>query len=285
MEQNKEWVWSFPSKTFLVGEYSALVEEGCLILNTRPRFIQLENGQFLDPHQQKGGFGASSAKWLCKYLFNENLTKSEKEHIFDLNRNKLDSKLAIKLRDAYQKEIKQSEPTLKIIPSGVDVLSQCIGQVAYIDIKRGVFRSLTWPFKDLNFLIFPTGNKAFTLEHLKGNIKIQNCKLLSYKSQKVIDAFCKHEKYKFLDTLEDFDCNLEQLGLCSQETLQLKSRIKKYFIDVVVKGCGALGMDTLLLVCASDMFSDVKSFIKEDILSRDDQIITHHNLTNGILTK
>ena len=285
MKQGKDWFWSFPSKTFLVGEYSALVEEGCLILNTHPMFIQLKDGQFLDPHQQKGGFGASSAKWLCKYLSNENLTKSEKEHLFDLNRNKLDSKLAIKLRDAYQKEIKQSEPTLKVIPSGVDILSQCIGQVAYIDIKKGVFKSLTWPFKDLGFLIFPTGNKTFTLEHLKKDIKIQDCGLLAKKSQKVIDAFLENRKGQFLKTLKDFDCCLENLGFCCEQTLSLKKHIKKHFPEVLIKGCGALGMDTLLLVCASDMFSDVKSFIKKDILSRGDQIITRHNLTNGILTK
>ena len=284
MKQDKDWLWSFPSKTFLVGEYSALVEGGCLLLNTHPRFIQLKNGQFLDPHQQKGGFGASSAKWLCDHLSSNNLTKKEKEHLFDSNRNKLDTKLAIKLRNSYQKEMKQSESTLKIIPSGVDILSQCIGQVAYIDVKKGIFKSLNWPFKNLSFLIFPTGNKAFTLEHLKEDIKIQDCSLLSEKSQEVINAFLDSQKSRFLDALKDFDSHLEDLGFCCQQTLSFKKDIKKYFPEVVVKGCGALGMDTVLIVCESDIFSNIKDFIERDILFRSKrQIITHHDLTNGIL--
>ena len=283
MEQKREWSWSFPSKTFLVGEYGALVEGGCLLLNTDPRFVQLKNGQFLDPHQQRGGFGASSAKWLCKYLSCNHLTKNENERLLDVKRDELDVKLAIKLREAYQKEIKQSEPTLKIIPSGVDILSQCIGHVAYIDVKKNIFKPLSWPFNDLNFLIFPTGNKAFTLEHLKKDIKIQDCKLLSEKSQNVIDAFLKHRKSQFLSTLNNFDSCLENLGFCCEQTLSLKKHIKKYFPQVIVKGCGALGMDTLLLICPSDIFLDVKSFIKKDILSRqDDPLITHQDLTDGI---
>ena len=282
MEQNKKWAWSFPSKTFLVGEYGALVEGGCLLLNTDPRFVQLKNGQFLDPHQQ-GGFGASSAKWLCKYLSCNHLTKNEKEHLLDVKRNELNIKLAIKLREAYQKEIKQSEPTLKIIPSGVDMLSQCIGHVAYIDVKKNIFTPFTWPFKNLNFLIYPTGNKTFTLEHLKKDIKIQDCILLSEKSQNVIDAFLENQESRFLNALKNFDDCLENSGFCCKQTLSLKKNIKNHFPKVIVKGCGALGMDTLLLVCPSDIFLDVKSFIKKDILSRqDDPLITHQDLTDGI---
>ena len=283
MKQNKERSWSLPSKTFLVGEYSALVERGCLLLNTHPRFAQLKNGHFLDPHQQKGGFGASSAKWLCNYLSCNYLTKEEREHLFHPNKDQLDTKLAIKLRSAYQKEVKQSESSLKMTPSGVDILSQCIGQVAYIDVQKNIFKSLIWPFKDLSFIIFPTGNKAFTLEHLKEDIQIQDCKLLSEKSQEVIKAFLNHKKNEFLSTLNDFDCCLENLGFCCAQTLSLKKNIRKHFPKVIVKGCGALGMDTLLLICASDMISNIKDFIENNILPQPiDQIITHHDLTDGI---
>ncbi len=284
MKKNKEWLWSFPSKTFLVGEYSALVSGGCLLLNTYPRFVQLKNGQFLDPHQQKGGFGASSAQWLCSYLSSNHLTKDEKEHLFNSNKNELDANLAIKLKNAYQKEIKKSEPALKITPSGVDILSQCIGQVAYINVQKNIFKSLKWPFKDLSFLIFPTGNKAFTLEHLKEDIQIQNCKLLSEKSQDVIDAFLNHKETEFLSTLKEFDLHLEHLGFCCTQTLALKKKIRNHFPQVIVKGCGALGMDTLLLICKSDVLSDVKDFIQKDILiQQNDQIITTQDLTDGIL--
>ena len=283
MKKNKEWLWSFPSKTFLVGEYSALVEGGCLLLNTYPRFVQLKNGGFLDPHQQRGGFGASSAQWICSYLSSHHLTKNEKEHLFNSNKNELDANLAIQLKSTYQKEIKKSEPTLKTVPSGVDVLSQCIGQVAYIDVQKGIFKSLKWPFKNLSFLIFPTGNKAFTLDHLKEDIQIQDCKLLSKKSQEVINAFLNHKENEFLNTLKEFDLCLEHLGFCCAQTLALKKSIRKHFPQVIVKGCGALGMDTLLLICRSDVLSGVKDFIQKNILSQqNDQIITTKDLTNGI---
>ena len=267
--------FKLPSKTFLVGEYGVLSKGASLLLNTSPQF-QFQNGHFFDPHQQKGGFGASSAKWLCYYLSSHKLNAYEKTKLIHHSLNK---HLALKIINKYQKDIQQNN---KIAPSGVDILSQCVGQVAYIDIQNGIFRTLSWPFKDLSFLIFSTGNKTLTYQHLQRGINLQSCKLLAQASQKVIDAFCKHEKKIFLDTLQEFDHSLEQLGFCCQETIHLKKQIKKHFADIMVKGCGALGMDTLLIICKSDVFSDVKRFVQKGV-SHKTRIITNDDLTDGIL--
>lgn len=262
-----------PSKTFLVGEYGALSKGPALLLNTLPLF-QFQNGQFSDPHQQKGGFGASSAQWLCHYLSNYELNAKEEKELFHHSLNK---QLALKIRDKYQKDIHQND---KIAPSGVDILSQCVGQVAHIDIQNGIFKALSWPFKDLSFLIFSTGNKTLTHQYLQEGIDLQSCVLLAEKSQKVIDAFCNHKKNNFLETLKEFDRSMESLGFCCQETIQLKKQIKKHFPEITIKGCGALGMDTLLIICESHRLPDIKSFAQKNISHK---TYTNDDLTDGIL--
>lgn len=101
---------SVASKTFLVGEYAALLKSPCLVLNTTPRFsLELRHKhnefiahhdnfnsitpagkflhvhykdfehndiQFFDPHYGRGGFGASSAQFALLYLAQKYKNKS-----------------------------------------------------------------------------------------------------------------------------------------------------------------------------------------------------------------
>lgn len=248
-------MFSLPSKTFLVGEYGVLARGGALLFNTHPCF-EFKDGQFFDPHQHKGGFGASSAKWLFQHL---SVCYNDK---WELLTKGLNQKLALKLQTEYQKTYAHASQD-QILPSGVDMLSQCVGQVAYIDVAQGIFQSKLWPFKGLDLLIIPTGNKTFTYQHLKNGIDIKACRCLAQKAQKAIEAFCDIREKDFLMALEDFDNVLEQFGLCCQQTMDIKKQIRKTFPSVFVKGCGALGMDTLLIICQPDLLSDINNFLKE----------------------
>src|SRR5262249_7567087 len=86
---------NLPSKTYLLGEYIVLEGAPCLILNTPPYFkaefpstvkndfhpkspagLLLEENadffkndtvEFFDPHEGKGGFGASGAQFIAAY--------------------------------------------------------------------------------------------------------------------------------------------------------------------------------------------------------------------------
>ena len=277
-----------PSKTFLIGEYGVLQEGGALLLNTLPYF-QFQDGHFLDPYQQNqndktqkaskvGGFGASSAKWLCQYLSGNHLSEYEKTCLFHHN---LSAKLASKIKNQYQKDMSQGG----IAPSGVDVLSQCLGGMCYIDIPKNTFKILPFKefFKGLSFVICTTGHKILTHQHLKENINLQACQLLAQKSQKAIKALLQKNIPEFLKALEAFAQCLEEKGFCCQNTQKLKQHIKKYFPKVVVKGCGAMGMDTLLIVCQSRMLPDIKTLVKKDILAKQTggRLITNDDLKSS----
>src|SRR4051812_39210067 len=85
--------WQIPAKTFLIGEYAALVGHSAILLTTTPCFeLSLEPSEknfihpespaglwlkkqeanikltWKDPYQGQGGLGASSAQFLSCYL-------------------------------------------------------------------------------------------------------------------------------------------------------------------------------------------------------------------------
>ena len=102
-ENRNKYIFSCPSKTFLMGEYGALKNAPALLVSTSPRFkmefrqnienehslvpfweegdpllkFYMENEDALmdfhqeyeDPYDGKGGFGASSAQWVFFYSF------------------------------------------------------------------------------------------------------------------------------------------------------------------------------------------------------------------------
>ena len=263
-----------PSKTFLVGEYGVLARGGALLFNTHPCFA-FQEGVFFDPHRGQGGFGASSAEWLFRHL------ATCHEDLKQILNKRLDQKLAFKLQKKYQKTFKNEEGDQFVpLPSGVDILSQCVGRVAHIDLEKGVFQSRPWPFKGLKVIIVPTGNKVLTHEHLKKGVDLKVCQMLAQKSQKVISAFCQVQEGAFLSALEDFIQTLECQGLCCQETLGLKKWLREQFPSLLVKGCGAFGMDTLLMICRTPYFFDIKKFLKEQKFGR--ILITIDDLSEGL---
>ena len=157
-----------PSKTYLTGEYCILKEQKALIILTSPLFAvtieecndptqaidfnnipveqwaisRLKNKiiQFFDPHNNKGGFGASSACFagVWKYL------NPKKKPIQSLDEFLL---------------VQQG--------SGGDVLSQLTGGVALIDKKNKQTISLQWPWKNICCSLFRTQKKLLPMNTLE----------------------------------------------------------------------------------------------------------------------
>lgn len=291
---------SLPSKTFLVGEYGVLEGGEALLLNTHPRF-EFKEGHFFDPHRGQGGFGASSAKWLVEKLSCQGQTFLNEDDKIKLLNKALDRKLATRLRQYYQEDTKVflkklskdnetfvfSERASSYLPSGVDLLSQCTGYVAHIKTRSNICRTSIWPFKSLSFFIFLTGHKVVTHQHLSiGRFDYEKLRVLADACQKVVDAFLQKKSRTFLKTLREFDEFLEAYDLCCQPTLQIKKTIRETFPTAVVKGCGAWGMDTVLVICQSDLSDKVKAFLQEKFLTKTDQkyLMTHTDLTEGLQT-
>lgn len=243
-------VWRVPSKTFLVGEYIALKGYPSLVLTGSPFFTgqaakvgnvhpkspagRLLAGtgyelSFFDPHEGRGGFGASTAQFLMAYRLTQSvdgwshLLKTYLELFSDQHR-----------------------------PSGMDLVAQSIGGIVHCSPHLAT--SYRWPFRDLRPVIVPTGFKIPTHSHLESLDTTRiDYKLLEHLAKKAIKAFIDSEPRGFALALQSYGESLEGMGFLAPETKDFIFSIKKDFQGIqAAKGCGAFGVDTALFLLPLD---------------------------------
>lgn len=246
--------FSVPGKTFLVGEYAVLAGGSCLGLATKPQFsISLDpNGQkfhsdsaagmyleknhfenfnhiFTNPYKV-GGFGASTAEFIFSYYLNCESLKDLKE-IFHT------------YLDLYMNRKEQR-------PSGADLLTQLVGGISSIDLSSNEphVTKLSWNFQDLDFLIFSTGLKVKTHEHL-AELDRKICNELVKPSQDIVTAFKTNDSLVFTQALSEWSNKLQHLGLTAPQVVELKNYLQQQIPDILVKPCGALGADVIIILC------------------------------------
>lgn len=242
-----------PGKTFLVGEYVALIDGPALGLSTKPYFEaeyvlsskptnpyhpeslagkaydpSIGAIQFKDPYQGVGGFGASTAEYISVMAAN-NLIDPE-------NLNSL-----LKIRDEYRN---YSGDVVK--PSGYDLLFQLQGQVTYVNITEKQIKKYYWPFDNLGFFIVSTGHKVRTHEHLAELDLVKLKELIPY-AKEAVDAFFRSQEIRFLSQLKNWVNELQKRHLIVENSIQLKTQLEVHPEVLLVKPCGALGSDTLLV--------------------------------------
>lgn len=159
--------WSIPAKTFLLGEYAAVMEESAIVLTTSPCFelslnhhaelsgIHPESpaGQlwqrkkqgdyglsWFDPYQGRGGLGASSAQFIGAYLACSNSLHA--------------SPSADDLLNAYFEYAWNGEG---LRPSGYDVLAQAKHGCVYINRRKHIIECYQWAFADIGFILLHSG--------------------------------------------------------------------------------------------------------------------------------
>ena len=273
--------FSAPSKTFLVGEYAALVGGPCLLLNTEPRFegkidpdgngecvgihpkspagvwvrahrddFANINFEFVDPHEGRGGFGASGAQFLFVWAWS---------HLQN-NRN-LQQALAVDPRNVLSDFLSffsdQANP-----PSGADVVSQTVGGVLNLNMRPFSTQKYEWPFAELDFLVVPTGVKLPTHNHLK-TLNDQGLKRLRDLSATVVESFKRKAAMEFISNLQNFADELSSQGKVADHTMNLLQDLRTQDGVKVVKGCGAMGSDVVLVVVDKEKKLAVTSRLQE----------------------
>lgn len=278
--------WQIPAKTFLLGEYAAIAGAPAIVLTTMPCFtltitenpklegIHPESPAGLwwqknqcrtlglswhDPYQGRGGLGASSAQFLACYLATCSLQKIKPQ-------------LSHMLEAYYQSS--WSGSGLK--PSGYDVIAQSQQGCVYINKQKNQVDSFSWPFKDLSFLITHTGSKLATHHHLKEATLPSQIDLLASLVDNAREAFDSVNSHELIQSINQYHQKLTDLNLVSQHSMTLIQSIKSYPEVLAIKGCGALGADTLLILAAT---KDMPS-LKDKIHSQNWLILaTESNLT------
>ena len=264
---------SVPSKTFLLGEYAVLHQHPALVINTKPYFsLTIKKGnaeliniseaspaakffddeietfkhykiEFHDPYLGRGGFGASSAQFMMLYQL------------------RFPSHDLLKLMSAYKSyhQCKQG-----ISPSGADVAAQFTGGITLVNPKTATTVSYQWPFSNLSFGLFHTGNKTKTHEHLQQlKISVSLTSHLDELTKQGIKAFSINNNEMLVAAVNDYADYLFQNNLTSSHTTILLSDLKKLTWVMAAKGCGALGNDIILVLFSSEFMAQFKTWCEK----------------------
>ena len=281
----KEWQIVIPSKTFVIGEYLALQGQTALLLISPPFFkvnihykanqatpilpqchpnspascllskqLQALNGWQLelnDPHQAQGGFGASSALFVASYCLLR-LAKG-------LSVEPENQSWCPELLTSYLNVCDDNQP---IPPSGYDVLAQYQSmqingakspepKLLMINRQQLSIKALNWPFNDIIFELYRTGNKCNTHDHLTKLPQI-NTKDLSFYMHMALEAIQVKDQIAFVNALQNYQKNLASLNLQTEISQYLCKQLLRESDVLAAKGCGAMGSDVVLALRKSD---------------------------------
>lgn len=291
-----EVCYQIPAKTFIAGEYLALLSGPSLVLTSQPAFefrawveessffeilfaetkfhpkspagLLLENKfsflktlknriilNFKDPYQGAGGFGASSAQFVALAHFLTALEQSRRPDAFEV----YDLYRSILANQSKAQVLATGHEQNSILPSGVDVLAQQNSGIVFVDTKNKILQKKSWGFQKASMMIFKTPDKIATHEHLADSNqyihKIEEHEaLLTSLVQQASDSLEHQNLYAFCDAVQTYSNILVELGLITESSLELIQKIRSLPIKehiYVVKACGAMGADVLMLVCDS----------------------------------
>ena len=260
-------ILSCPAKTFLLGEYVALDGGPCLLVGTHPRFeLKIQNGsgenpfhagspagklwtkhssqtknwsaQFVNP-LQVGGLGASSAEFLLLHTaLNVQQTLAWEAQ--------LEPDLSEILR-----EYAETNTDSGAQPSGADIAVQLKGGVTLFEKARGKISRKSWGFDKLSFLLFSTGVKIPTHEHLRNLSNWERAPLL-LAVEKGIQAFRDQDETSFIESIQQTQKTLKNLGFEADSTSSILKNLAGNPKVKAAKGCGALGADVILVICGRE---------------------------------
>lgn len=270
---------SIPAKTFLLGEYAALAGEPAIVLTTKPYFTaslcesrehptphpnspaglfweqSLSRQQHLgwdDPYQGIGGLGASSAQFIGAYLLDAQL----QNHSPTLH----------SLLEAYY-QYAWSGKGLK--PSGYDVIAQTQGGCVLIHKNHQTIQCYPWVFEDLSFFIVHTGTKLATHQHLQQTTLPSHIDLLSSIVSGARYALEKGQTSLLIEAVNLYQATLAELGLIAPQSQAQIAALKQSGDIKAIKGCGALGADTLLIICDTEK----KALVQQQLIGQNKMIL------------
>ncbi len=243
-----------------------------------------------DPHENGGGFGRSTAEYLSVFIHDLILKKKSfnstensrtvspveetktpeiefyrgKQEVNEFILNNLRSFIA-----TYQSCVSNYKP------SGADLVAQVCGGLCWYDGMNFSCEQLGWPFPGYDICIFKTGYKQKTHKHLR-DIKNKNLKLLI---PTLISARLSLEQANlrmFCQSINDYYDILGGLGLSDPKVQARVHRLREQPEVLAAKACGAMGMDTVLIISRLSDENKVRKFAEEQGFSLVSQLKQSH---------
>ena len=263
---------SCPAKTFILGEYAVLDGGSAIILNTSPRFVcriqknhnantenlpenspagqwikkksqdfQSTHLEWINPYNNKGGLGFSSAQFNILYAYS-----------FILRGGSIDQ--------IKPQEIWRSYRSLQFegfLPSGADVISQWVGGVGVFEQKPLSVETLTSSLPDLHCFVLRTGEYFETHKYLK-EFNLSDVSDLKKIAQQGVQAIKQREEKAFIESINDYRKSLLTKNYVSPKTQELLNQFTKIKSIKACKGCGAMGAETLIVFYNKEDEEEVK---------------------------
>lgn len=278
-------VLSVPGKSFLAGEYLALKGGPSLLFASKPRFeLHATSGQgrvegihpespagklirdhqaffskqdlkFVDPHEGRGGWGASTAQFLTAFVLNEWRDSCELETLKSLSISRL--------LESYWKYAWDGTGQR---PSGSDLVAQYKGSLTLFEKRTGLVAVHGWTFADIDFALIPTNHKLATHEHLKVLPDFDETGI----EQAVNTIRSSLQSGLSEDFVKGVRANAEALGKLGLVAAHTKEMLKEWLQKpgvLAAKGCGAMGNDVIFVVYEKSHQAAFKSFVSSSELT------------------
>lgn len=255
-------ILSVPGKTFLAGEYLAMDGGLALLGMTEPRFelrTRLGTGvlngisaqspagkfysrekeffknydlEFVDPHEGRGGWGASTAQYLM---------------LFALKNGSVDEMMDVDLKELLENYRQDAWDGTGRAPSGADLVGQLKGSLTFFERNAGMTSQSAWPFEHLEPYLLKTGVKLPTHEHLK-ILADADFSVLASPMSLIREAWKNRDDEAFVEGVKSFGRELARKGLVAETTLDVLHDLAWMSGVKAAKGCGAMGADVVFIL-------------------------------------
>lgn len=291
-------VFTVPGKSFLAGEYLAMKGGPSLLFASKPRFeMHTKKGsgkaeglhpdspagkliaanqdffsqydlKFVDPHEGRGGWGASTAQFLAAFVFNEWRESCELETLKSLSISRL--------LESYWKYAWNGQGYR---PSGADLVVQYKGSLTFFERNTGHVGVYGWTFPDIDFALIPTGKKLPTHEHLKTLTEFDASQIEAALT-KIRASLVSADSKEFVAGIQANAKALAALGFVAPHTVEFCKELSQKQGVLAVKGCGALGADVVMVVFDKNHREQFKNFVTSKDVSHGLEIQVKDELCN-----
>ena len=245
-----------PGKTFLVGEYAVLLGSAALGLATKPCFEIDFGAKGFTPHPE-----SPAGLYLKKHSLNLSCSLTDPGP-GGFGRSTAEYLAAIAGRGPEKFRNILVEYKSLCNGSGIDLAFQYFGNLCLADPSIQFYQTFSWHFESLDFLIVSTGVKVSTHEHL-ATLDHKKLSGLPALANKITQVYAENKESEFLQLMTTWTEMLKGLGLTHQNSLELSSIITSFNEVKLVKPCGALGADVLLVFFERQNRNSVSQFLTD----------------------
>lgn len=195
-----------------------------------PHDFQSVDLEWINPYENKGGLGFSSAQFNILYAYS-----------FILRSGSIDQ--------IKPQEIWRSYKGLHFegfLPSGADVISQWVGGVGVFEQNPLSVETLISSLPDLHCLVLRTGEYFETHKYLK-NFQLGDVSDLKKLAHEGVQAIKQKNEEAFINSINDYRKALLAQNYVCPKTQELLDRLVQIKSIKACKGCGAMGAETLIV--------------------------------------